>query len=365
MIQPPCDSRPVVFSVLFKTHQLDGYRTSVPGVLGPQEKALKKITQPTTVSGRPAITTPANPFAKPMNIVDALTSTPPAPDHVLPGLLSGSVGMLVGPGGIGKSMLELQVAVSVALGLPPLDGAMDGWCDGWSSDKPQKVTVVFAEEPLDVVWRRLHTVVHAVLARATAKHGTSDEALRVLQENLQVFPLGGGHRISLMSDSLEATAHLHQLEEACEGTRLAMLDPLRQLHRADENDSTAMNALVQLLQGVAHRTRAALIFSHHTSRAAQQGTGAEAAASRGSTALTDGVRWQMNMAESRRSVTVNLLVNLAKQNYIASPPAVAFCRSDGGLLVASRAVSAMAPSVAAGVRKSKRQGSATWVRRCR
>ena len=51
-----------------------------------------------------------NPFLKPLDIRQALTTPPPPPDHVLPGLLAGTVGMLAGPGGIGKTMLELQLA---------------------------------------------------------------------------------------------------------------------------------------------------------------------------------------------------------------------------------------------------------------
>ncbi len=51
-----------------------------------------------------------NPFERRLDIRCILSTSPPPQDHVLPGLLAGTVGMLAGPGCVGMSMFELQVA---------------------------------------------------------------------------------------------------------------------------------------------------------------------------------------------------------------------------------------------------------------
>lgn len=57
----------------------------------------------------------------PLDLQAAFTEPPKPIDFVLPGLPLGSVGALVSPGGAGKSMLALQLAMQIAGGLDWLD----------------------------------------------------------------------------------------------------------------------------------------------------------------------------------------------------------------------------------------------------
>ena len=50
----------------------------------------------------------------PLHIMSAFQTEPPALDFVIPGFLSGTVGALYSPGGVGKSFLALEIAASVA-----------------------------------------------------------------------------------------------------------------------------------------------------------------------------------------------------------------------------------------------------------
>jgi len=239
-------------------------------------------------------------------------------------------------------MLELQIAAGLAAGAPLLDGALSKWApDEWES-RPGKVVLVAAEETADEMWRRLHAVVHHL-------HGTRGcpapgLLLQLLRDNLHIHTPAGVASPVLMDADGRRTEQVDNLMRAAEGARLVILDPARQLHTADENDSTMMNALVGILSSVARKSGAAVLVAHHTNRASSLlGVGDSAGAARGSTALTDAVRWQVNLSRLTREGAKaqgidpeernqHLLLDTAKVNYCPSQPSLVLVRGRGGVL---------------------------------
>jgi regulatory protein RepA len=287
-----------------------------------------------------------NAFGSALNIGYLLSNPAPAPDFVLPGLVAGSVGMLSGPGGIGKTMLELQLAMSLAAGLSRHDGLLG---HDWGinlPDAPQRIVFVAAEEPLEVIWRRIHAIVHSLNLRNTLPNDLSwDEFLLRLKANLHIYALGGAKRVSLIDDNIAPTTAVTDLLEITAGARLVIVDPLRQLHLQDENHSNAMSAVVSVFKQVARKTNAAVLFAHHHSRAAStHGFGDSADASRGSTALTDDARWQLNVTHPSKdllnqfevesgSVHDYVSVHNAKSNYEARRAPILLLRTATGVLI--------------------------------
>ena len=285
---------------------------------------------------------PQRAFSQPLD-VRALLSTPPAPlDHVLPGLLAGTVGMLAGPGGSGKTMLELQLAIALATGTPPCAGLFSGLMP---ASKPTSVVLIAAEESKEVLAHRLHAIAHTLFARRE-QFGIIlpfEEFLERLQKNLRLYA-GGAQSYALLNADKSRTSALKDLAHACEGARLVLIDPLRQFHDCDENDSAAMNKVVQALRGLAGNVNAAVVFAHHASKAATfSGQGDAAGAARGSSALTDGVRWQLNLSRLSREQAQRagvsedargqfLLLDVAKANYLPAQPTVRLQRLAGGVL---------------------------------
>lgn len=278
-----------------------------------------------------------------LDISAALANPPPLPDHVLPGLPAGTVGALVAPGGAGKTMLALSMSIALATGRTGLPGF---GIDAKSQlAAPVPVVLVTAEESADEMHRRLH---HITASLAAKKKGALPEEARLqmvamLKQNLIIYPLAGRHRLRLDSESAD-TSGLKALEEVSTGARLVILDPLRQFHSGDENDSWAMTSLVQKLQGIASRTRCALLLSHHTNQqATMSGTGELAGAARGSAALTDAVRWQLNLSRldiglaksygiQASDLSPYICAGLAKANYIVAPAPLVFRKDAGGVL---------------------------------
>jgi RecA-family ATPase len=290
----------------------------------------------------------ANRFSNRLDIRHILTHRPPTLDYVLPGLLASSTGLIVGPGGVGKTMLELQIALGIASGESICGGLFESAPSGVALEpEAAKVVLVVAEESLGVIWQRLHAIVSTLVsdARMGCNHCNPDAMLELWHANLHIHALAGMGPVPLMGKGFERTAHFHDLQRVCEGARLVILDPLRQFHQCEENDSAAMTCLAQHMQSIATSAVSAVLGAHHTNRASGAlGFGDTAGASRGSSALTDAVRWQLNLsaptkdgakyhgiAEQERKN--HLLVDLPKANYVAPQKTRVLQRLDHGVLV--------------------------------
>jgi RecA-family ATPase len=277
---------------------------------------------------------------KPLDIASTLASPPKMPEQVYPGLYAGSLGNLNAPGGTGKSFLAMEFCIAMAAGLPPAGGVFP------SSGNPAKAFMLAGEETSPLVSQRLHAIVDSLTGSGQGElYGSTNRAEleALLQKNLVIYPFAG-ESARLLNANGSDTELLAELKKVCVGARLIVLDPLRRLHDGDENDSGAMTRVVCGLESLAMATGAAVIVVHHSSRAADlNGYGGSQHASRGSTALPDGVRWQANLvAMSEKEAEVlqvrddrrfYLRLVIPKANYMPPFPAVWMRRQKGGVLV--------------------------------
>lgn len=254
---------------------------------------------------------------------------------------SGNFCCLEGKDEKGKTMLLLQTAIGLAIGQPFLNGAL-GKED---SCEPGRVVLFAAEESVDELHRRLHQVLrHLVGAQADlADDQRRASTLELLSENLHIHAMAGASRIRI--DGSEGSEdEVRFLRDACKGARLVILDPLRQFHAGDENDSWVMTNLVQQCLSIATKERCVFLLAHHTNKqAAATGNGDKAGASRGSAALTDAARWQLNLSEVDVTMARDrgirptdawqyVRVDLAKANYLGGRPPVVLHKGAGGVL---------------------------------
>lgn len=257
-------------------------------------------------------------------------------DFVFPGLTAGGLGMLAAPGGTGKSYMLLALASSIAMGKPLLED--------WPECEPTKVLVFFAEDPPDIVHNRLRHLLNSPWVG-------EPKYQKLLKENLVVRSLVGEDCIVAHQPKFEQKWYRTQFSTAVEDeatahqARLIMFDPLRQFHTMDENDSGEMTDLLKLMHGIAFRSKAAILFAHHTNKNSSfQGAGDAQQAARGSSAITDNIRWQGNMvlmsedeakkyniADDDRRSYVRLV--LSKSNYTQSQGDLWFKRGAGGILL--------------------------------
>lgn len=209
----------------------------------------------------------------------------PAPDYVLPGMLSGTVGMVVGAGATGKSMWVMEAALSVSsgkdlfgiLGNDPIGG---------------RVVYLCAEDQEPVLHVRLRMMALAI----RAQYGDAAEAyLQAIQERFDVVPVFG---LGLTIRSLE-DPNWNAVSDYCKGARLAILDTLiRFAGGANENDNVAMGAMMNGVEQTVRATGSTFLLLHHVGKgSARDGSsGGDQTATRGASSLTDNCRWQANLA---------------------------------------------------------------------
>ncbi len=203
-----------------------------------------------------------------LDLMGAFTKQPPPIDYVLPNMIAGTVGALVSPGGAGKSMLALQLAMQIAGG-PDLLGV---------GDLPTGPVIYLpAEDPPIAIHHRLHAL--GMQLTTEQQHTVAD--------GLLIDPLIGKCPDITNKDWYE------YLKRAAEGRRFMLLDTLRRFHIEEENASGPMAQVIGRMEAIAANTGCSIVFLHHTSKgAAMMGSGDQQQASRGSSVLVDNIRWQ-------------------------------------------------------------------------
>lgn len=257
---------------------------------------------------------------RPLNLSWALTAPLPPLNFVLPGLLPGMLGLIVAPGGTGKTGFALDVAVSTAVGRPTAGGL-------FPEGAPGKVVFLAGEESDRLLAERLRSIV-----------STSEHASPHLHENLILLPMSG-ESCTLVSEG-RPTALYDELKAVCEGARLIIIDPVRRMHDGDENSSSDMTRFVVAMEQLARASGAAVLGIHHANRASSSDSGSQHAA-RGSSALVDGARWQLNLSRMDEKTASSMMVSeaerphyvavdYAKTNYLPPRPRCWLKRQPGG-----------------------------------
>lgn len=287
--------------------------------------------------------TTVTPFtAEPLDLLFTMSNPQSAFDFVLPGMLAGTIGSLVSPGGTGKSFLALQLALRVGTGhdLLGLDVGL----------KVGRVAMFCLEDPKDALCHRIHALGKSL----------SHEVRTQMQEQVQIFPLLGS-KTDIFDESFFAW-----MANVAAGTRLIIIDTLRRIHSEDENDSGRMSDLLARMEMIATKTGCAILFLHHTTKNAALGGQADMQqASRGSSVLTDNIRWQSYLAvmteseasakgipkpERRRFVRFGV----SKQNYGPPLDEMWLERGVGGILRES-SIAVKAGVSSAGVKPSAKK----------
>jgi len=154
------------------------------------------------------------------------------------------VGLLGGSPKVGKSWLGLEMAVSVASGTP---------CLGTFAPSARGRALIYMAEDSDpIVRERLDSL---------CRHH------RVRLESIDLFV------ITIDTLRIDVPAEQQRLSETMDRLKptMLLLDPLIRLHRANENDSGEVSAILAYLRGLQRRHDAAVVLVHHVRKSGSNG----------------------------------------------------------------------------------------------
>lgn len=257
--------------------------------------------------------------------IDLTTITPKALDFVFPGLLTGTCGVLSAPGGSGKSFFLLQLGLAVATGTPLIPGICP--------ETPGPVAYLGFEDPEVIISNRLCAIFSAF-------PGVREEAADTF------FASSFAGRGFLLTNRQEIDSQsVDTLIQIATNCRLVIVDPLRNIHTLEENDSGQMMIVANIFQKICKETGTSILISHHSSKASLWNNyGNSQASARGSSAIIDAARLGLTLSppfekelksrgisEDKRSWFVN--VHFAKTNYCAPQEPILLQRQANGVLL--------------------------------
>ena len=282
-------------------------------------------------------------IAEPLFDVDAyrarrfFDTSPPEQKWILTSFLpAGIVGIVVAPGGTGKSWFDLQLAASVVTGLP-----LAGCCEVGTTGA---VLILSAEDDEGQLHRRIDRLTHQLGTDATP------EIIKALREKLIIVPRVGEDNLLTSTDPDTREVHITLLLDRLIAAAkqipdlvMIIVDPASRFRGGNENAAEDTTRFVQALERLAKVLGVTVLVAHHSNKGAFSATEQNQSASRGSSALTDGVRWQLNLMTFSQAEAKNygippeergfyLTAALTKSNYSAPQPPVVLKRGEGGYL---------------------------------
>ena len=217
------------------------------------------------------------------SVVDFLVAPPPPRIYLLEECLPmGKVGLLVGMGGVRKSQFMLQTQIAIATGKL--------LCGHWFIGERGNTLGLYAEEDTEELHRRLYY----------ATEGLNKKDKKLIEERVHIKSMTG-HNNQMVSKELYEVVITDFVERLIKTTmqipdlKLIILDPASRFRGGDENSSADATRFVEACELVVKETNASVLIVHHANKASAKATEKSQNASRGSSALVDGVRWVMNL----------------------------------------------------------------------
>ncbi len=242
-----------------------------------------------------------------------------------PFIRKGIVAELVGAGGVGKTHFLTQLAISIASGI--------NFLKIFPIEKTGHVFLVLGENSNEDIHRLLRKTYKGLIS------SNQDERIKDAGTRLAVMSVTGRDASFIQKDG-SPTMFFKELLDALkkqepeEGWSCLIFDPISRFLGADaENDNAAATRFISLLEQLTLELKGnpTVLFAHHMNKSSLNGEDTDQTAGRGSSALTDGVRLQINL-ERLKDDTTKIKMKVVKSNHTGIPPAQILVKDEFGCL---------------------------------
>jgi hypothetical protein len=225
-------------------------------------------------------------------LMDAVASMPRREWQIPRLLLVGYISLIVGPGGVAKSMLQLIAAVSVATGRDLL---------GLGPVQRCNALVINNEDDKDELQRRIAAVVDQFKIDPVELEGKLFTISGYMQPVRFAFHFENAVSRSPVLDQIEAL--IKELEIGA-----LFVDPFISMHTAPENDNNAMDQVVSICKILAGKSGIAINIAHHTRKIGgdSEAHAGDAESGRGASAIKDAARAAVTIARMGQSTAQKL-----------------------------------------------------------
>lgn len=199
------------------------------------------------------------------------------PDCIVQDYLYADVGVLVAPGGTGKTTIILFEAVHIVLGLPL-------W--GLEVKKPGPVLFITAEDSREMLVARLRSIVHEM--------GLTEEQVATVQRDIRISDVTGeSYRLtSIIDDVVQTNEFVDQIIRASYGMSpvLVVIDPAVSFGVGENRINDAEQGLIVAARKVRKALNCCVRYLHHSGKANGRDKTLDQYSGRGGSALPDGAR---------------------------------------------------------------------------
>lgn len=222
-----------------------------------------------------------------------------------PFIRKGITGMLVGAGGVGKTHGLAQLGLSISSGI--------SWLGVYPIEKPGYVFLGLGENSNDDIHRLLRKIVKSMKKKHIDQNFFEKDPFKGAERRLAVMSFTGLDatfiRQNEPTDFFEKFLNQLKNKEPEEGWACIILDPLSRFAGADaENDNAAATQFIALTERITEQLKGkpTILLGHHMNKSGIGNDNTNQTASRGASALTDGVRWQANLEKTKKDRNNNL-----------------------------------------------------------